>query len=110
MRRGKPVEVEAFRRDMTAQVNALATSAAAVVAAFREQVDAGSLRPPQHATLLLLEQSLQPFADACGLLPGGDVGGLPPAQGTARPAANGGVSHSAPLAGPAARDSDRPAA
>jgi hypothetical protein len=57
----------------------LAAAARAVLAGFRQEINAGSLRPPQHASLLLLEEGLVPFADASSadLALEGIVGGAP---------------------------------
>jgi hypothetical protein len=45
----------------TSQAYLLVTAARAVLAAFRGDVDAGTLRPLQHAPLRLLEAALDQF-------------------------------------------------
>jgi hypothetical protein len=47
-----------------ADLAALATAARAVLAGFRHELGGGTLRPPQHASLLSLEAALVPFPDS----------------------------------------------
>ncbi|TMJ19006.1 MAG: hypothetical protein E6G92_04120 [Alphaproteobacteria bacterium] len=56
----------------------LIEAARAVLAGFRISFDAGRLQPSQHASLLLLENALVPFADNSSGPPlGGTVGDAP---------------------------------
>lgn len=69
---------EAFANPAAALVVA---AARAVLAGFRQEIDTGTMRPPQHASLRLLEEAVSPFADDPGVeaAPGGPVGGQSPA-------------------------------
>jgi len=84
----------------------LIAAAGAVIAAFRGELEGGTLRPAQHATLLLLETVIEPFADLPGVrrAHGGEVHGRTPGRSLAKHAAEG-AGHGGPSAGRASRPS-----
>lgn len=70
---GKPVLLE-----LGAQVLAHLAASRAVLAGFRQELEAGTLRASQHASLRLLEEAIVPFAmydePAIGSAPGNGAG------------------------------------
>lgn len=50
--------------DATGNVITVLAAARAVIVGFKLEVEAGTLRPPQHASLRLLEEAIAPFADS----------------------------------------------
>ncbi|MFN3944618.1 MAG: hypothetical protein ACK4K7_06800, partial [Allosphingosinicella sp.] len=63
---------------MSRDTSDLAEAAAAVIEAFRPQLHAGTLKPAQHATLLLLEQRLFPLQEPGEGQAGGGGGNTSP--------------------------------
>jgi hypothetical protein len=50
-------------RQPEAQIFLLIAASRAVLASFRGELEAGTLRPPQHASMLLLEEALNPLQE-----------------------------------------------